>query len=59
MTNIEKALALINTFATGDTEKAVSLWQQALDRASEKSEIKDDRRQVLIRKIKLKKYIKE
>ena len=25
MTNIEKALALINTFATGDTEKAVSL----------------------------------
>ena len=25
MTNIEKALALINTFATGDTEKATSL----------------------------------
>lgn len=25
MTNIEKALALINTFATGDTEKAASL----------------------------------
>ena len=25
MTNIEKALTLINTFATGDTEKAVSL----------------------------------
>ena len=25
MTKIEKALALINTFATGDTEKAASL----------------------------------
>ena len=25
MTNIEKALALINTFATGDTEKAKEL----------------------------------
>lgn len=46
-------------YHTGDTDKAVSLWQQALDRASQKSEIKDDRRQVLIRKIKLKKYIKE
>ena len=46
-------------YHTGDIDKAVSLWQQALDRASQKSEIKDDRRQVLIRKIKLKKYIKE
>ena len=43
----------------GDKEKAVALWQQALDRASENSEIKGDRRQVLIRKIKHKKYLKE
>lgn len=46
-------------YHTGDTDRAVSLWQQALDRSSEKSEIKGERRQVLIRKIKLKKYIKE
>jgi hypothetical protein len=26
MTNKEKALALINTFATGDTEKAKNRW---------------------------------
>jgi len=37
----------------------LAFWQQALDRASEKSEVKDDRRQILIRKIKLKKYLKE
>ena len=43
----------------GDKEKAVAFWQQALDRASDKSEIKGDRLQVLIRKIKLKKYLKE
>ena len=29
MTNIEKALALINTFATGDTEKAASLLAES------------------------------
>ena len=46
-------------YHTGDKEKAITLWQQALDRASEKSEVKDDRRQILIRKIKLKKYLKE
>ena len=46
-------------YHVGDKEKAVTLWQQALDRASEKSEVKNDRRQVLIRKIKLKKYLKE
>ena len=43
----------------GDKEKAVSLWQQALDKSAENSEIKDERKQVLIRKIKLKKYLKE
>ncbi len=46
-------------YHVGDIDKAVSLWQQALERASEASEVKDDRRQVLIRKIKLKKYLKE
>ena len=30
MTNKEKALALINTFATGDTEKAASLLAEIL-----------------------------
>ena len=43
----------------GDKDQALAFWQQALDRASEKSEVKDDRRQILIRKIKLKKYLKE
>ena len=43
----------------GDKEQALAYWQQALDRASEKSEVKDDRRQILTRKIKLKKYLKE
>ena len=46
-------------FHCGDKEQALAFWQQALDRASEKSEVKDDRRQILIRKIKLKKYLKE
>ena len=46
-------------YHVGEREKAVSLWEQALDRASEKSEVKDNRREVLIRKIKLKKYLKE
>lgn len=46
-------------YHVGEKEKAVALWQQALDRSSESSEVKDDRKQVLIRKIKLKKYLKE
>ena len=46
-------------YQVGEKEKAVNLWQQALDRSSEKSEIKGDRKQILIRKIKLKKYLKE
>ena len=46
-------------YHVGEREKAVSLWEQALAKASEKSEIKDNRRDVLIRKIKLKKYLKE
>ena len=46
-------------YHTGDKEQALAFWQKALDRASEGSEVRDDRRQILIRKIKLKKYLKE
>ena len=46
-------------YHTGDKEQALVFWQKALDRASEGSEVRDDRRQILIRKIKLKKYLKE
>ena len=46
-------------YHVGEKEKAVTLWQQALDRVSETPEAEDDRRQVLTRKIKLKKYLKE
>jgi predicted negative regulator of RcsB-dependent stress response len=46
-------------YHVGEKEKAVTLWQQALDRASETPEAEDDRRQVLTRKIKLKKCLKE
>lgn len=42
-----------------EKESAVEFWQKALERASENPDAKDDRRQVLIRKIKLKKYVKE
>ena len=42
-----------------EKESAVEFWQKALERASENPDVKDDRRQVLIRKIKLKKYVKE
>ena len=46
-------------YHVGEKERAVALWQQALDKATNQSEIKGDRKQVLIRKIKLKKYLKE
>ena len=46
-------------YHVGESEKAVALWQQALDKTSAQSEVKDQRKQVLIRKIKLKKYVKE
>ena len=46
-------------YQAGDKEQAVRFWQQALERASDRSEVKDDRRQILTRKIKLKKYLKE
>ncbi len=46
-------------FHVGEEDKAVSFWQKALEKASDNSEIKGERQQVLIRKIKLKKFIKE
>ena len=46
-------------YHTGDTAKAVELWQLALDRSSDKSEVSGVDKQILIRKIKLKKYLKE
>ena len=48
-------------YHVGDTDKALMFWQQSLDRAiaGNDKEIQGPRRQVLIRKIKLKKYLKE
>ena len=46
-------------YHVGEKEQALVFWQQALDRSSAQSEVKDDRKQILIRKIKLKKYLKE
>ena len=48
-------------YHVGDTNKALVFWQQSLDRAvaGNDKEIQGPRRQVLIRKIKLKKYLKE
>jgi len=46
-------------YHAGDTEKAVALWTLSLEKATDDSEIKGPRKQVLIRKIKLKKYLKE
>ena len=46
-------------YHVGEKEQAVAFWQQALERASAESEVKEDRQQILIRKIKLKKYVKE
>ena len=46
-------------YHAGDAEKALALWQQALERATDDKEITGPRKQVLIRKIKLKKYLKE
>jgi predicted negative regulator of RcsB-dependent stress response len=46
-------------YHVGEKEQALNFWQQALEHASQESEVKDDRQQILIRKIKLKKYVKE
>jgi predicted negative regulator of RcsB-dependent stress response len=46
-------------YHVGEKDRAIEFWKEALERASEESEIKDDRQQILIRKIKQKKYVKE
>ena len=46
-------------YHAGDVGKALSLWKMSLERATDDSEITGPRKQVLIRKIKLKKYLKE
>ncbi len=46
-------------YQAGDKEKALTLWKESLERATNDTEITGNRRQVLIRKIKLKKYLKE
>jgi len=45
-------------YKAGEKEQAVKLWQQALDNYDEKSGSEQEK-QVLIRKIKLKKYLTE
>ncbi len=46
-------------YQAGEKDKALELWKQSLERATDDTEIIGNRRQVLIRKIKLKKYLKE
>jgi tetratricopeptide (TPR) repeat protein len=46
-------------YQAGDTAQALTYWQQALERAEKEADNKNDRRPILIRKIKLKKYLKE
>ena len=46
-------------YQAGDTVQALSYWQQALNRVENEKDVKNDRRPILSRKIKLKKYLKE
>ncbi len=46
-------------YQAGDTAQALQYWQQALERAEAEDDTKNDRRPILIRKIKQKKYLKE
>ena len=46
-------------YKAGEREKAVALWQEALERSSKGPMDQEDRSAILARKIKLKKYIKE
>lgn len=43
----------------GDMEKALDFWQQSLAKASDDSEVKAEHKELLKKKIKLKKYLKE
>ena len=46
-------------YQAGDATQALVYWQQALERIEKEGDAKNDRRPILIRKIKLKKYLKE
>ncbi len=46
-------------YQAGEKERALEFWKQSLDRATDETEIVGSRKQLLIRKIKLKKYLKE
>lgn len=46
-------------FHTGDVDKAASYWQQALDKAEGSDQAAEDRRRLLLQKIKQRKYIKQ
>ena len=46
-------------YQAGDADQALAFWQQALERVEKEGDSKNDRRPILIRKIKLKKYLKE
>ena len=46
-------------YQAGDATQALAYWQQALERVEKEADPKNDRRPILIRKIKLKKYLKE
>ena len=46
-------------YHAGQRDQALTYWQQALVRTTEKEDPKDDRKAILTRKIKLKKYLKE
>ena len=46
-------------YQAGDATQALVYWQQALERVEKEDDPKNDRRPILIRKIKLKKYLKE
>ena len=46
-------------YQAGDAAQALEYWRQALEQAEKDDDTKNDRRPILIRKIKLQKYLKE
>jgi tetratricopeptide (TPR) repeat protein len=46
-------------YQAGDAAQALEYWRQALEQAEKDDDTKNDRRPILILKIKLKKYLKE